>query len=121
MDSWSDYTNCFANFELCRKHNNINYNNTNKVNNNNNNVLFQTNVHIQFKNIKNTYINKNSTKNNITINTILIYLHYCRIGEWIKTIGDKQVLIILLELWSMRSLKLYIHFRSYSKKDGIAS
>ena len=53
MDSWSDYTNCFANFELCRKDNN---------NNNNNNVLFQTNVHIQYKNIKNTYINKNSTK-----------------------------------------------------------
>ena len=43
-------------------------------NNNNNNVLFQTNVHIQYKNIKNTYINNNSTKikNNITINTILI-------------------------------------------------
>ena len=34
----------------------------NNNNNNNNNVSFQTNVHIQYKNIKNTYINKNSTK-----------------------------------------------------------
>ena len=41
-------------------------------NNNNNNVLFQTNVHIQYTNIKNTYINKHSTKNNITINIILV-------------------------------------------------
>ena len=30
--------------------------------NNNNNVLLQTNVDILYKNIKNTYINKNSTK-----------------------------------------------------------
>ena len=29
---------------------------------NNNNVSFQTNVHIQYKNFKNTYINNNSTK-----------------------------------------------------------
>ena len=41
------------------------------INNINNNVLFQTNVHIQYNNIKKSYI-KNSTKNNITINTILI-------------------------------------------------
>ena len=45
----------------------------NNNNSNNNNVSFQTNVHIKYKNIKNTYINNNSTKkNNITINTILI-------------------------------------------------
>ena len=37
----------------------------NNNNNNNNNVSFQTNVHIQYKNIKNTYINNNSTKKKI--------------------------------------------------------
>ena len=39
------------------------YNNNN--NNNNNNVLFQTNVHIHCKNIKNTYIINYSTKQDV--------------------------------------------------------
>ena len=46
-------------------------------------------TNMQYKNIKITYINNNSTKKKkIKMNIYNTDLNHCRIGKWIKTIGD---------------------------------